>query len=72
MKIAVISNIERAREIVDACLQSNTIPFVFSHADPERSLSLDKFLYVFSDDEIVEKINLLKADFTLQTQLQFS
>lgn len=71
MKITVISNVERARELLNFCRAQNTIPFVFAHADPYGGLGIDKFLYVSSDDEIIEKTNLLKADFTLRDQLRF-
>lgn len=71
MKFAVISNIERAKEILDECRRVNIVPFIFDHADPDHELVNEKFLYVGSDNEINEKVRLLKADFTIKAGLRF-
>lgn len=38
------------------------VTFVYETADPKRTLGIDSFFYVNSEDEIDEKINLLDAD----------
>ncbi len=71
MKFAVVSNLERAKEIFQICVDNNIFAFIFKHADPDQKLINEKFVYVSSDREIAEKIALLNADFTLSHSINF-
>jgi hypothetical protein len=64
LKIVVISSPRDARLILNESL--GCITFMYHHADPEHELLRDKFLYVGSDEELKEKIHLLKLDVTAQ------
>lgn len=38
------------------------LTFVYENADPKRSLGLDSFFYINSEDELDDKIDLLDRD----------
>lgn len=69
MKVVAISNSERAQISFQRARQEGYITFIYHHADPQHTLSPEKFTYVNSDEELVEKINLLKQDPTVQEQV---
>lgn len=62
MKIVALSNAETVRESYHEARAQGYIVFIYEHADPLHSLSAEKFVYVLSDEELVEKISLLRAD----------
>jgi hypothetical protein len=69
MKVVVISNMDTALAAFRTARQQGYITFIYNHADPQHTLSDHKFTYVGSDEELVEKINLLKQDPTVQEQV---
>ena len=69
MKVTAISSPEGARELLANSKLHGYTAFIYHHADPKRELVDEKFLYVNSDDELKEKVNLLLNDFTIVQQL---
>jgi len=45
-----------------AAKEQGYITFIYDHADPKRQLKQDKFMYIYSDDEMREKIAFIQAD----------
>lgn len=72
MKVVAISSIEGAAELLRESEAQGYLTFIYHHADPEHKLLRDKFLYVDSDQELVEKIMLLKKDVTILHQMKRS
>jgi hypothetical protein len=62
MKVVAISNPQEPAALLERAAQEGYVTFIFEHADPAHALSSHKFSYVRSDEELEEKINLLKAD----------
>lgn len=62
MKVVAISTEEETRERFDQARAQGFVTFVYRHADPLGTMGVDKFLRVSSDEELSEKIELLKAD----------
>ena len=65
MKVIALSCIDEVSDLLSASQAQGYVTFIYHHADPEHSLLRDKFLYVHSDDELAEKIELLKKDVTI-------
>lgn len=63
-KVVVISNSENTGELMRQAQEQGYITFVYRHADPQRELALNKFMYIRSDEELLEKLALLKLDVT--------
>ncbi len=70
MKFSAISAKDGAAERLHTSLAQGYLTFIYHHADPGHILVRDKFLYVHSDSELVEKINLLKCDFTIRSLIK--
>lgn len=70
LRAVVISNPEGAGTLLRRAQSEGYVTFVFDHADPDRELGLRKFLYVSSDDELEEKIQLLRADVSIQDEVR--
>ncbi len=68
MKVVAIST-ENAAERYALARSHGYITFIYEHADPLHRLSDEKFIYVQDDNELVEKINLVRADVTVVDQL---
>lgn len=64
MKVVAISSTDDPKTLLDESHRQGYLTFVYHHADPQHKLLRDKFMYVHDDAELVEKINLLKLDFT--------
>lgn len=64
MKIVAISSANDASTLLAESQRQGYLTFVYHHADPQHKLLRDKFMYVHDDAELVEKVNLLKLDFT--------
>lgn len=69
MKVLVISTQENTELRYLSALEQGYITFVFDHADPEKTLASNKFMYVGSDEELSEKLDLLRADPTVVDQV---
>ena len=69
MKVVVISTGDDTLQRYQAARQQGYITFVYDHADPLRRLAADKFMYVESDEELDEKLRLLRADPTVVDQV---
>lgn len=69
MKVVVISHMDTAVAAFRQARQQGCITFIYDHADPLHTLSDHKFMYVRSDEELQEKISLLKADTAVKEQL---
>ena len=70
MRIAVISTPSGAREVLEQIRGMGYITFMYHHADPKHELLPDKFLYIHSDAELQEKIELLKQDVSIRDLIQ--
>ncbi len=72
IKIVAISTEDEARQRYEAARAQGYVTFIYDHADPLHELASDKFVYVSSDRELQEKINLLRADSSLiETVMRF-
>lgn len=69
MKIVAISNITDAPTVFAEAKRRGYIAFIYNHADPEHRLATNKFSYVNSDEELLEKINLLRLDKSVQEEV---
>jgi len=69
VKIVVISNPTSPATSFARAKAFGYITFIYQHADPNRTLSPHKFTYVRSDEELMEKIALIKADPTVQEEI---
>jgi hypothetical protein len=70
VKVVAISTEDEARERYKAAKSQGYVTFIYEHADPLRQLASDKFVYVNSDRELDEKIQLLQADRTLVEEVK--
>lgn len=70
MKAVVITNKEEAAFRYEQALAQGYITFIERRADPERRLASNKFVYVDSDQEVLEKIRLIEADCSIVDQLR--
>ena len=70
MKIAVISTPTEAAAVLERTRGQGYITFMYHHADPKHELLPDKFLYVHSDEELKEKVTLLKEDVSIRDLIQ--
>jgi hypothetical protein len=64
MKAVAISSTREVRELVEQARAQGYLTFIYHHADPEHALLDDAFLYVYSDEELREKLELLRCDVT--------
>lgn len=62
IKVVAISTEDEARARYEAARAQGYVTFIYEHADPLQQLATDKFVYVRSDKELSEKIQLLVAD----------
>ena len=62
MKVVAISTPEEARERLISARDMGYVTFIYDHVDPKHELLEEGFLYVSSDDELKEKLHLLKMD----------
>ena len=69
MKVTVISTMDGASERYHAAQQQGYITFIYTHADPFRLITTDKFMYVQDDAELSEKLHLLRMDPTAVDQV---
>jgi len=69
MKVVVISNPASPATSFARARAFGYITFIYHHIDPEHALSPYKFTYVYSDEELNEKIELLKHDVTVQEEI---
>lgn len=65
MRVVAISTEDEARQRYEAAKAQGYVTFIYEHADPLRQLATNKFVYVTSDRELDEKIQLLQADRSL-------
>lgn len=70
MKVMAISSKHDTAARLQESQRQGYITFIYHHADPRHELLSDKFLYVRDDEELKEKICLLKADVTVQDQIR--
>jgi hypothetical protein len=66
MKVTAISSTEGVSDLLVTSQGQGYLTFLYHHADPEHKLLRDKFLYVHDDEELVEKLKLMKLDMTAQ------
>ena len=66
MKIVAISSTHDVGALLTESQSHGYITFIYHHADPKHELLSDKFLYVHTDEELLEKLALLKIDVTAQ------
>jgi hypothetical protein len=66
MKVIAISNPHGIRSLLNESQSQGYITFIYHHADPKHELLADKFLYIHSDEELCEKLHLLKIDVAAQ------
>lgn len=66
MKVLAISSKEGASDLLVTSQRQGYLTFVYHHADPDHVLLRDKFLYVHDDEELLEKLKLMKLDMTAQ------
>jgi hypothetical protein len=64
MKVNAISSADDVKTLLAACQQQGYLTFIYHHADPKHLLLQDKFMYVNDDEELNEKLLLLKLDIT--------
>lgn len=70
MRAVVITNEEEAAVRYEQARAQGYITFIADHADPERRLASNKFVYVDSDQEVIEKVRLIEADRSIIDQLR--
>lgn len=71
MKVLAISSPHDTGAILNEGRRLGYIPFIYHHADPKHELLVDKFLYIGSDEELKEKIHLLKLDVAAQDLIRW-
>lgn len=64
MRYVAISSTDGAEALLLESQRQGYLTFIYHHADPEHLLLRDKFLYVHDDQELADKVRLLKADMT--------
>ena len=69
MRVVAISTEDEARWRYEAAKAQGYVTFIYEHADPLHQLATNKFMYVGSDKELSEKIELLHADPTTVDQV---
>lgn len=69
MRIVAISTEDEAQQRYEAAKSQGYVTFIYEHADPLRLLATNKFVYVSSDRELDEKIQLLRADSSLAEEV---
>jgi hypothetical protein len=69
MRVVALSNPDTS--FVDYMMARNQgyITFIYHHADRQHALCENKFFYVRTDEELMEKINFLEADITVQEEV---
>ena len=70
MKVIAISSPDDVKLKMLLCQHLGYLTFIYHHVDPEHTLLRDKFLYVNNDQELSDKINLLKLDPTAWYSIQ--
>ena len=65
MRVVAISTEDEAKQRYEAAKSQGYVTFIYDHADPLHELASNKFVYVSSDRELNEKIQLLQADHSL-------
>ncbi len=70
MKVIAISSTTRTPELVKESQAQGYLTFIYHHADPKHELLNDKFMYVHDDEELNEKLQLLRLDFTAKDLIQ--
>ena len=65
MKIQAISTLQDAAERFKISKDNGYVTFIYRHADPHFKIGMPKFMYVTDDQELNEKVRLLKADVTV-------
>lgn len=66
MKVNAISSKHDVPTLLYESQQLGYLTFIYHHSDPTHALLRDKFMYVQDDNELNEKLKLLKHDFTIQ------
>jgi hypothetical protein len=69
VKIVAISNPTAPAVAFSRARAFGYLTFIYEHADPDHSLSPNKFTYVRSDEELMEKIALVRLDPTVQEEI---
>ena len=69
MKVVAISNMDTALRAFYEARRQGYITFIYHHADPQHTLSQNKFSYVSSDEELMEKIDFIRQDLTVQEEI---
>lgn len=62
MKFMAVSTEDNAATALHLAISQGFITFIYEHADPLRRLCSNKFLYVHDDQELKEKMDLVKAE----------
>jgi len=70
MKVVAISSMDAPAAKLRECQQLGYLTFIYHHADPTHALLRDKFMYIHDDEELNEKLLLLKLDFTAKDLIQ--
>lgn len=70
MKVVAISSTDAPSARLRECQQAGYLTFIYHHADPTHALLRDKFMYIHDDEELTEKLHLLKLDFTAKDLIQ--
>ena len=69
MRVVALSNPDTSLVDYVMAKRQGYITFIYEHADREHALCENKFFYVRTDEELMEKINLLEADITVQEEV---
>lgn len=70
MKIVAISTqSEDARNLIQLAQNVGYITFVYDHVDPNQDLGLNNFFYVGSDKELSEKIDLINSSIAVAEEV---
>lgn len=69
-RVVAISSPEVTAERLLEVQRQGFLVFIYHHADPSHSLIADKFAYIHSDEELVEKMALLRLDRSVQMRVQ--
>lgn len=64
-RIVAISNTANPAELLQQAQSEGYIAFMYEHADPKHELIPHKFMYIRTDEELKEKVALLRADVTV-------
>lgn len=70
MRVVAISTEAETRQRYEAAKAQGYVTFIYEHADPAQVLTDESFMYVRSDDELVEKLALVRADPLVADQLR--